>query len=167
MLNVWGWVIRKSLNYRGGTRYKSCRLEAGCKSKTILWARHSEPRRPCGGRMARKINTERCRVVMCRERASVVTPTSCWTAAKASLRKAVTKGFYKWRCFISQDKQTNKQTKQGRNVMFWCLLHTCNSPFGLCKSGWLIQNQTVLRLSDKIFKGLNNVLTSYYRFWMV
>lgn len=29
------WVIRKSVNYRGGTRYKSCRLEAGCISKTI------------------------------------------------------------------------------------------------------------------------------------
>ena len=29
------WVIRKSLNYRGGPRYKSCRLEAGCIRKTI------------------------------------------------------------------------------------------------------------------------------------
>lgn len=29
------WVIRKSVNYRGGMGYKSCRLEAGCISKTI------------------------------------------------------------------------------------------------------------------------------------
>lgn len=29
------WIIRKSVNYRGGTRYKSCWLEAGCISKTI------------------------------------------------------------------------------------------------------------------------------------
>lgn len=29
------WVIRKSVNYRGRMRYKSCRLEAGCISKTI------------------------------------------------------------------------------------------------------------------------------------
>lgn len=144
MLNVCGWVIRKSLNYRGGTRYKSCRLEAGCKSKTILWARHSEPRRPCGGRMARKINT----------------------AAKASLRKALTKGFLKMKV-LHKSGQTNKPKNKTREERHVLMVVTYFSPFGLCKSGWLIQNQTVLRLSDEIFKGLKNALTSYYRFWMV
>lgn len=37
-----GWVIRKFFNYGGGTRYKSCRLEAECISKTICKLNTSE-----------------------------------------------------------------------------------------------------------------------------